>query len=192
MSNQTSRSLRERHLCTGDTQGTNRHARGTSKGQCGKTAGNCGKMRTSIPPPASIGLVPMPHPPAEKEWTPSEPAGVPSCLPAHGQRDEHPQTKPQSAPKGHILYLKPQASRETTQLPPNGRVTKPVSTAGQPPFGRKGGPVLSGGSSEWEDTISPPPWLGTFPYDTSERQSARPPLPYPPPPREYWGGGSGT
>ena len=39
--NQTSRSLTEQHVCTGDTQGTKKHARGTSNKQLQK---NCGKL----------------------------------------------------------------------------------------------------------------------------------------------------
>ena len=45
---QTSRSLKKQHFCTGDTQGTNRHAMGTSRKQLRK---NCEKLRTSPPPP---------------------------------------------------------------------------------------------------------------------------------------------
>ena len=68
--NQTFRSLREQHVCTGETQGTNKHARSTSEKQlqkncekmrkiaklrkiaekCGKLR-NCEKLRTSIAPP---------------------------------------------------------------------------------------------------------------------------------------------
>ena len=57
--NQTSRSLKGQRFCTGDTQGTNKHARWTRK-NCGKTAENCEnceiaknseKLRTSIRPP---------------------------------------------------------------------------------------------------------------------------------------------
>ena len=40
--NQTSRSLKEQHLCTGDTQGTNKQPRWTNKKQLRK---NCGKLR---------------------------------------------------------------------------------------------------------------------------------------------------
>ena len=40
--NRTSRSLKEQHLCTGDTQDTKEHARGTSKTQLPKY---CGKLR---------------------------------------------------------------------------------------------------------------------------------------------------
>ena len=54
---QTPRSLKEQHLCTGDTQGTNKNARGTRKKQWRKIAGNCGKVRKtadlSPPPPRS-------------------------------------------------------------------------------------------------------------------------------------------
>ena len=47
---QTSQSLKEQHFCTGDTQGTNTHARGTSKMQLRNIGGNCPKLRTSAPP----------------------------------------------------------------------------------------------------------------------------------------------
>ena len=50
-------SLKERHFCTGDTQGTNKHARWTSKTQLpknfGKMADNCKK---SQPPPPLMAL----------------------------------------------------------------------------------------------------------------------------------------
>ena len=55
--NQTSRSLKEQHLCTRDTEA----ARWTSKTHCRKNcgtlreiAGNCGKLRTSPPPPGLV------------------------------------------------------------------------------------------------------------------------------------------
>ena len=40
--NQPSRSLKEQHFCTGDTQGTNEHARGISQKQLRENCGNCG------------------------------------------------------------------------------------------------------------------------------------------------------
>ena len=51
--NQTPRSLKVQHFCTGDTQGTNKHTKWTSKQQiaaklrenCGKIAKNCEKWR---------------------------------------------------------------------------------------------------------------------------------------------------
>ena len=54
--NQTSQSLKQQQFCTGDTQGTNNHARWTSKRQLQKNCRtlrklqNCEKLRTSIPP----------------------------------------------------------------------------------------------------------------------------------------------
>ena len=47
--NQTSRSLKEQHFCTGDTQGTNEPARWTSEKQLRKIAKNCQELRTSAP-----------------------------------------------------------------------------------------------------------------------------------------------
>ena len=68
--NPTSRSL-EQHLCTGDTQGTNKHARGTSKRQlrknCRKIPGNCKKKKKSekcgppFPRPAEAAAVAPPY-----------------------------------------------------------------------------------------------------------------------------------
>ena len=55
--NQTSRSLKEQHFRTGDTQGTNKRARGTLR----KIAEDCEKLRnfeklpTSPPPPSEFG-----------------------------------------------------------------------------------------------------------------------------------------
>ena len=49
--NQTSRSLKKQHFCTGETQGTNKHAMGTSTKQLRK---NCRKLRKNCrhkPPP---------------------------------------------------------------------------------------------------------------------------------------------
>ena len=43
--NQTPRSLKEQHLCTGDTQGTNTHVRGASEKQWRE---NCGKKREKL------------------------------------------------------------------------------------------------------------------------------------------------
>ena len=47
--NQTSRSLNEQHLCTGDTRGTNTHARGTGKKQLWKIAGDCEIAKNCAP-----------------------------------------------------------------------------------------------------------------------------------------------
>ena len=52
---QTPRSLKEQHVCTGDTQGTNTHARGSN---CGEIAENSGKLRKIA------DLIPPPPPPA--------------------------------------------------------------------------------------------------------------------------------
>ena len=59
---QTSRSLKEQHFCTGDTQGTNTHARWATKKQLRKIAKkNCEKLRTSTPPIGGLKSPPT-HP----------------------------------------------------------------------------------------------------------------------------------
>ena len=71
--NQTPRSLKEQHLCTGDTQGTNKYAGGTGKKQLRRhIAENYEELRTSIPPP----------PPARWQSPPSRPLRPDSTTPA--------------------------------------------------------------------------------------------------------------
>ena len=104
---QTSRSLKEQHLCTGDTQGTNTHATSIRKKQlqknCGKLiriaklrniARNCGPRPPPPAPPVCGGLLVHPHAlyqEAQIYWLiplVSLPASLPSCPSAH-RRPSH-------------------------------------------------------------------------------------------------------
>ena len=52
--NETYRSLKEHHFCTGVTRGTNKHAQGTTKGNCRKIAEipeSCENLRALTPAP---------------------------------------------------------------------------------------------------------------------------------------------
>ena len=87
---QTSRSLTGQHSCTGDTWGTNTHARGTGTKQSPKTAKNCeiakncGTLRNSVqapqPPPGTSSDYTCPPPP------PPLPPQTPPILPQSPDR----------------------------------------------------------------------------------------------------------
>ena len=77
--NQTSRSLKEQHFCTRDTQGTYNHARWTSKKQLRKIVGNsrkwrnCEKLRKIADlnsPPSPLLCGPLPGG-ALPKWSPA-------------------------------------------------------------------------------------------------------------------------
>ena len=100
---QTSRSLKEQHYCTGDTRGTNKHARWTSKKQVGKTCGklrkiekNCEKLRALIPSPPrrknSFGSWPRALLVNRGEGVrPSEHSNSPTAVPRHANSALPPQ-----------------------------------------------------------------------------------------------------